>query len=183
MKKFEINPKCVAVYCSSYSGLSSEFVLCAEKIGAGIAAKGFELVYGGTDCGLMGVVAKFQHNNGGKITGIIPTFMINGGLKSNLCDNLIEVPDMALRKSAMVKQSGAFFILPGGLGTLDELFDVLVLKQLQIHNKPVILLNINDYYKPVFEMIDKGISEGTIKKDYLSLMHFADSADEALALI
>ncbi|MBF0545890.1 MAG: TIGR00730 family Rossman fold protein [Candidatus Riflebacteria bacterium] len=183
MKKMEIFPKSLAVFCSSYSNLLPAFEKAAEELGRGLAKKGYKLVYGGTDCGLMGILAKAHLENGGHVTGVVPSFMIEMGLKSALNQEFVEVPDMANRKSEMAKLSGAFVILPGGLGTLDEFFDILTLKQLKIHQKPIFILNLEDFYNPLLEMLENCAKFGTIKKEYLSLFISVRNVSEILKIV
>lgn len=148
----------VCVYCGSSPGSDPAFVEAATELGARLAAAGMRLVYGGGDHGLMGAVAQGVLAGGGKVTGVIPEFLLawehaEGGEDLSGID-MITVPDMHMRKHMMFDEADAFIALPGGIGTLEELIEMLTWAQLKRHTKPVAVLNINGFWDPLIELID-----------------------------
>lgn len=152
--------KKVCVYSGSNLGNREEYKDCAKMLGKILTENNMELVYGGSNVGLMGELAKEVLGNGGRATGVIPT-----GLFPNLIINqdltlLIEVNDMHERKKTMADMADAFIALPGGVGTYEELFEILSWAQLGIHKKPVGILNVSHFFDPLLNMIDVAIAEG-----------------------
>ena len=178
-----LSPRAIAVYCASASDLDPAILEAGRRLGAGIARSGHAMVYGGTDCGLMKVTAEACREAGGKVIGVIPWFMIEKGLQSKGVHETITVDDMARRKSAMAERAGAFVILPGGLGTLDELFDILVLRQLKIHDKPIVLLSVDGFFQPLVAMIEAFIAKKTIRQEYRDLFTVVSTPEEALKFL
>lgn len=154
----------VCVYCGSSPGTDSAFAEAATELGRQLAAAGLRLVYGGGDHGLMGAVATGVLANGGKVTGVIPQFLLDwehpdGGEDLSGID-MITVPDMHTRKHMMFEEADAFVALPGGIGTLEELVEMLTWAQLKRHTKPVAVLNINGFWDPFAELMDHMQSAG-----------------------
>jgi uncharacterized protein (TIGR00730 family) len=143
-----------------------------------VAQSGRTLVYGGTDEGLMKTVSSSAHAAGGRVVGVIPEFLI--GRAGQVCDELVVVKDLKSRKSRMEELSDAFIALPGGIGTLDETFDVLALKQLHAHDKPIVLVNVGGYYNPLVAMLEGFAAKGFVRRGCLALYHVADGPKSAM---
>lgn len=178
-----LSPRAIAVYCASAADLEPAILEAGRRLGEGIARSGHAMVYGGTDCGLMKITADACRNAGGKVIGVIPWFMVEKGLQSAGSHETVTVDDMARRKAAMAERAGAFVILPGGLGTLDELFDILVLRQLAIHDKPIVLLSVDGFFQPLVAMIEAFIARKTIRPEYRDLFKVVATPEEALKFL
>ena len=159
--------KKICVFCGASSGKKNKNQQVANELGKIIGDLNFDLVFGGGSRGLMGHVARSANFYGAKVYGIIPYFLTQKEPPlENI--NLTVTKTMRTRKAKMYKLSSIFIILPGGIGTLDEFIEVLTLIQLnQIKNKPILILNINDYWKPIFEMFENMIREGFLDKSNL----------------
>jgi hypothetical protein len=141
-------PLNVCVYCGSGDGRNPAYAEAANILGKSLADNGIGLVYGGGSLGLMGKVARAVLDNGGRVTGIIPTFLSKKERMLTDVDDLIVVDDMHQRKRLMFEKSDAFVALPGGVGTLEELVEQLTWSQLGQHNKPIVLTNIEGFWEP-----------------------------------
>jgi len=144
----------ICVYCGSGPGNDPAFVKAARELGEVLAANKIGLVYGGGNVGLMGEIAHAVLINGGKVTGIIPDFLVQREHAKGNIDNLIVTRDMHERKRKMFEHADAFVALPGGIGTLEELVEQLTWVQLGRHKKPVLLANIKDFWEPLTALID-----------------------------
>lgn len=148
----------VCVYCGSSPGRDPQFLQAATELGETLARHNIRLVYGGGDKGLMGRIAESVLAHGGEVLGIIPEFLLlseqAGGAENLNGIEMRTVPDMHTRKRIMFEESDAFVAMPGGIGTLEELVEVLTWAQLGRHEKPVGLLNINDFWSPYVELIE-----------------------------
>jgi len=144
----------ICVYCGSGPGNDPAFVKAARELGEVLAANNIGLVYGGGNVGLMGEIAHAVLINGGKVTGIIPDFLVQREHAKGNIDNLIVTRDMHERKRKMFEHADAFVALPGGIGTLEELVEQLTWVQLGRHKKPVLLANIKDFWEPLTALID-----------------------------
>ncbi len=155
--------KRVTVYCSSSTSLEPKFFNAATKLGEAMAKRGLELVYGGGGIGLMGEVASSLMKIGGLIHGIITKLLLALEQGYDGCDELMVVDTMSERKKLMAQHGEAFIALPGGLGTFEEFFEVLVQRQVGEHCKPIGLVNLGGYYDPLINLIDHGIEHRFIK--------------------
>ena len=158
----EINSICV--YCGSQNGNNPKFVAAARQTGLTMAKNNIELVYGGGNLGIMGAVSGSVLENGGKITGIIPEFLLTqegSHSESERCE-VIVTKDMHVRKQAMFDNSDAFLALPGGIGTLEEIVEIMTWAQLGRHNKPIAFLNINRFWEPLLDLIEHMRAAGFI---------------------
>ena len=144
--------KTVCVYCGSGPGTNPRFIESAKALGKAFGENGIRLVYGGGSVGMMGAVASAVLDHGGRVTGIIPEFLIRKEVMMPLQD-LIVTPDMHERKRLMFEHSDAFVALPGGIGTLEELVEQLTWQQLGRHSKPVLLANIDGFWEPLLALI------------------------------
>lgn len=173
----------VCVFCGSSFGNDPAFREAAAAIGAGIAKMGYSLVFGGGGMGLMGVVARAVLDGGGDIQGIMPGFLQALEPEVSPQEKLIITPHMQERKNLMLQMSDAFLILPGGLGTFDEFFEVAVEAQLGVHAKPIIVVNVKGYYDALDAMLHATIEKGFAKDTVLKLYYLADGAEAALEIL
>jgi uncharacterized protein (TIGR00730 family) len=157
------NIRAITVYCSSSSAIATPYLRAGAELGAAIARAGWTLVYGGNRIGLMGVVADAARAAGGHVVGITPQLMLDHGIGDDRCDELVVTSGMRERKALLEQRGDAFVALPGGLGTFEELFEVLVGRLLGYHDKPIVLLNIAGYYDRLVAAIEHGVAEGFIK--------------------
>jgi uncharacterized protein (TIGR00730 family) len=170
----------ICVYCGSRSGLRSEYVEQARELGRLLVERDLELVFGGGSIGLMGIVADSVLAAGGRAIGVIPQFLSR---KEILHQSLTEtriVSSMHERKAQMEKLSDAFIALPGGLGTFEELFEILTWSQLGLHRKNVGLLNIRGFFDPFEMLLRNAIEEGFVKPEYHELVVLANDPHELL---
>lgn len=152
--------KRLCVYCGSAEGRLPSYRAAAEQLGRALAAAGIELVYGGGRIGLMGRVADTVLTGGGRVTGIIPAHLHDREVGHHGVSELQVVGSMHERKQRMFEMSDAFAVLPGGLGTLDEFFEIITWKQLSLHDKPVVVLNVAGYWQKLIALIDHAIDSG-----------------------
>lgn len=153
----------ITVYCASSTALDPEFHEPARQIGQLLVERNLRLIYGGGRVGLMGEVARAVRAGGGHVTGIITHTLVGLEQADDACDELVVVDTMRERKRLLAERGDAFLALPGGLGTYEELFEVLVGRQLGEHTKPIGIVNINGYYDPLIELIDHGIEHRFIR--------------------
>lgn len=159
----------ISVFCASSTGIDPIYMQQAYRVGKEIAQRGQSVVYGGARVGLMGAVASGAIENGGKVYGVIPEFM---KLKEIEFEGLTEtyiVETMHQRKAKMEQLSDAIIALPGGFGTMDELFEIITWGQLALHEKPVGLLNLEGFYDPMVSWVDSMIARGFVKPEYRHL--------------
>ena len=145
-----------------------------------IARRGHGLVFGGGDHGMMGAVARGAHDGGGRIISIAPSFFNVDGVLYPLCDEYIYTETMRERKQKMEDMSGAFIVAPGGIGTFEEFFEILTLKQLGRHHKPIVILNTVGYYDPMIEMMQKSVEARFLNEQNFSLFCVTDDPEKAL---
>src|SRR3954466_12312914 len=173
----------VCVFCGSSFGNDPAYREAAKAVGAGIAKMGFSLVFGGGGLGLMGDVAKAVLDGGQTIQGIMPAFLQALEPSISPQEKLIVTPHMQERKTLMLQMSDAFIVLPGGLGTFDEFFEVATEAQLKVHAKPIIVVNVNGYFDALDSMLHKTIEAGFAKETVLKLYYLADGAEAALEIL
>jgi uncharacterized protein (TIGR00730 family) len=169
----------ICVFCGSNSGTHQIYQQAAQNVGRLLCRRGIELVYGGGNVGLMGVLANACLNEGGRVIGVIPQALADKELAHAGLTELRIVSSMHERKSVMADLSDAFVALPGGYGTWEEFFEVLTWSQIGIQRKACAVLNVNGYYDPLLEMADKAFSEGFIRDIHRDLL-LSDSDPEQL---
>jgi uncharacterized protein (TIGR00730 family) len=155
----------VAVYCGSSPGHDSKYPAIARALGQLLAARGIRLVYGGGGVGMMGALANGVLEGGGAVTGVIPVFLNTRELKHAGVADMRVVDTMHERKQIMVTESDGFIALPGGFGTLDELFEVLTWSQLAIHDRPVGILNVDGYFDGILVTLDVMVERGFLRQE------------------
>ncbi len=175
--------KTICVFCSSSAALDKTYFDAATDFGVQIGQRGWSLVYGGTDIGLMGTVARATHQGGGKVIGVIPETLHARGIGYSSADEFIVTPDLRQRKAVMDSRSDAFVTLPGGFGTLEEVVEVLTLKQLQLHDKPIVFLNTNGFYDPLVTLFEHFYEQKFAKFSSRDLYHIAPEATDAVTYI
>lgn len=175
--------KSLCVFCGSSVGARPEYREAAVELGNELASKNIELIYGGGRIGLMGVLANTVLDNGGRVTGVIPGFLSTKEIRHDGLTRCYEVDDMHTRKQMMYQLSDAFIAMPGGFGTLDELFEIITWHQLSLHQKPVVIYNAHGYFDPLLQMIHKMYAEGFVPVQYKSFLHEASSLDEVVAML
>ncbi|MFV9485132.1 TIGR00730 family Rossman fold protein [Christiangramia sp. ASW11-125] len=173
----------VAVFCASSDGVDPEIFKMARIVGEVLAKRDIRLIYGGSKLGLMGQVAAGVMENGGFVTGVIPEFLKTKEVVHTELDRLITTKDMHERKLTMNELSDAFITLPGGYGTLEELFEIVTWSQLGLHRKPIGLLNINGFYDDLLSMLKNMTAKGLLKEENLEILLVADSIEELLKLM
>ena len=173
----------ICVFCASSESVDNVYFEAAADLGKEIVMRGWGLLYGGTNCGLMREVSDAVKHGGGEVTGIFPQCIVDRGVSAEGISELIVAPDMKERKSMMREKADAFIALPGGWGTLEEITEVITLKQLGIHNKPIIFLNTNDFYEYFFLFINNIRKEGFVSKAYDGLYVVVNTVEEAVEYI
>lgn len=165
----------VCVFCGSSFGVLPEFSEAARLLGESLAKAGIGLVYGGGNVGLMGVVADAALRAGGEVIGVIPDFLDQREVGHSGLTQLHVVGSMHERKALMEKMSDGFIALPGGIGTFEELFEILTWAQLGVHQKPVGLLDVAGYYQPLKAMLEQAVTSGFLKQETSDLLLKSDS--------
>ncbi len=173
----------VTVYCSSSKRVAAHYIDAARELGEGIARGGWVLVYGGNKIGCMGIMADAARAAGGKVVGITPQLMVDKGIGDEKCDELIVTEGMRERKALLEQRGDAFVVLPGGIGTLEEVFEILVGKSLGYHKKAIVLVNVGDFFGPLLTMLEHGMREGFIKERVKEMMFVAKGVGEAIGYL
>jgi uncharacterized protein (TIGR00730 family) len=173
----------LCVYCGSSNRVDPVYREAAYELGQLIGARGVELIYGGGRVGLMGLTADGALDAGGRVTGIIPRHLHEAEVAHPGLSELAVVETMHERKQLMAERSDGFVILPGGFGTLDEAFEIMTWKQLRLHDKPIILLDIADYWAPLQELIDRIIGTGFASENSRLLYRRIGRIDELFAAL
>jgi uncharacterized protein (TIGR00730 family) len=178
----------ICVYCGANAGRSPEYAAAAMALGEAMAKNGVRLVYGGGSVGLMGILARTVMENGGNVSGIIPQFLKDREVMLREVPDLLVTSNMHERKQAMFQRADAFVALPGGIGTLEEVVEVMTWAQLDQHVKPVLILNINGFWNPLIALFERMMQEGFLNKAFLGgqtalPVAFVDSADAVIPTI
>jgi uncharacterized protein (TIGR00730 family) len=173
----------ICVFCGSNPGAQPAYVETAEAVGRGLAQRGVRLVYGGSKVGMMGALADAARFAGGEVTGVMPQAMLDREIGHTGLDDLRVVGSMHERKALMAELSDAFIALPGGVGTLEELFEVYTWAQLGIHEKPLGLLDVAGYYRPLVAFLDHSVQERFVRPSTRSLLAVSEDLDDLLAAL
>ncbi|OHC73241.1 MAG: Rossman fold protein, TIGR00730 family [Rhodospirillales bacterium RIFCSPLOWO2_12_FULL_58_28] len=173
----------ICLFCGSKTGNDPAYRKAAERLGGAVAERGMRLVYGGGGIGLMGVAVEAALTAGGEVIGVIPEFLMRYEVGKPGISELIVVNSMHERKRVMFEKSDAFVILPGGLGTLDEAIEVITWKQLQLHAKPVVLIDAGGYWKPLKDLVAHVVLAGFAHPAVAELFTIVNSVDEVFDAI
>jgi uncharacterized protein (TIGR00730 family) len=173
--------KAVAVFCAAAEGARPAYREAAEELGRKLAQRSVGLIYGGACIGLMGAVADAALAEGGRVVGVIPHVLVDKEIAHKGVQELHVVDTMHTRKRLMGELADAFLVLPGGFGTLEELFEVLAWQTLKLHAKPVVLINVAGFYNKMLEFLEVCETEGVLRGNGGALL-VAATVDEALAL-
>lgn len=177
------NIQSVAVFCGSKSGINSSFLEQTKQLGSFLVKEKIKLIYGGGSVGLMGAVANAVMENGGEVIGIIPKLLVEWEQQHNGITNLIVVDDMHIRKKMMYEMSDAAIILPGGNGTLDELFEMLTWNTLKIHEMKVFILNIDGFYNHLLAHLNTMQEQGFLYGNWQDRIIVCSNANEVITAI
>ena len=175
--------KSVCVYCGSRPGAMPAYARAADTLGTAIAAAGWRLVYGAGDVGLMGVVARAAQAAGGDTFGVIPTHLLEWEVGKTDLTRFVVTETMHERKKVMLMNADAVVVLPGGAGSLDELFEVLTWRQLGLHDKPILILNTEGYWDPLLTLVDHVIALGFADPSLGGFLTVVDTPKSAMAAL
>ncbi len=170
----------ICVFASSSSRINSEYATAASNLGILLARAKIDVVYGGGGIGLMGKLADAVIEHGGKITGVIPSFMKDEGWDHSSVKDMIITSDMGERKKKMFAMSGAVVALPGGVGTLEELTEAITLKQLSLFDGPIIILNTLGYYNSLLEFLENMINSQFLRLEHKGIWEIVDTPEEVI---
>jgi uncharacterized protein (TIGR00730 family) len=173
----------LCVYCGSSGAVADRYRNAATELGAALAKAGIELVYGGGRRGLMGLLADAALAAGGRVTGIIPAAMREAEWAHHGVSELLVVDSMHTRKRLMAEKAEAFAVLPGGVGTLDETFEILSWRQLQLHDKPIFLVDIGGYWQPLRSLLEHLTDSGFARCLVPDLLRVADDVPGLMAAL
>jgi hypothetical protein len=171
----------VCVYAGSRVGKSPQFRAAAEELGRGLAARSIGIVYGGGNVGIMGTLADAALAAGGRVVGVIPRFLEEREVRRGDLTEQHTVASMHERKAKMAELSDAFIVLPGGLGTLDETFEILTWRQLGLHDRPILIVDIAGYWRDLFRQLERAVAEGFVYDGELRLFEHHATIGEVLA--
>ena len=173
----------ICVFCSANEHIDKEFFRAAEELGRWAAENGHTIVYGGVNQGLMECVGRAAHEAGGRTIGVVPTIVEKAGRVSDYVEIEIPCDNLTDRKQLMMDQSDVFIALPGGIGTLDEVFTVVASATIGYHQKEVILYNMKGYWNPLIALLDDLQAKGMIRGDWRQYIKTADSIEEIESLV
>jgi uncharacterized protein (TIGR00730 family) len=176
-------PFSVTVYCSSSNTVADGYFEMATALGTAIAERGWRLVYGAGSIGLMGAVARAVHAKGGKVYGVIPHALDTVEITYPESDELVKVATMRERKALLESEGDGYIVLPGGFGTLEEVAEIIVQKQLGYMDRPIVFLNVSNFWSPLLEFFENLIAQQFVKPQNRHLYHVTESAQDALDYI
>lgn len=170
----------LCVYGAASTTIDPKYVAVTEDLGRQLASRGHSLVFGGGGNGLMGAAARGVREGGGSIVGVIPEFFREEGVEAlcDFCDELIFTQTMRERKQIMEDRADGFIVVPGGIGTFEEFFEILTLKQLCRHQKPIVIYNVNGYYDEMMVFLRTAIKQNFIRENCLDLFYVTDDAED-----
>ena len=177
------NIRCLCVYCGSAGAVEEQYREAASELGARLAADRIELVFGGGRVGLMGLLADAALAANGKVTGIIPSHLRAAELAHPGLSELVVVDSMHERKRLMAERADAFAVLPGGIGTLDEMFEILSWKQLGLHDKPILLVDVGGYWVPLLALLEHIVDSGFARPPTRDLLRVVPSVSALMAAL
>lgn len=177
----QINSVCV--YCASSTKIDSIYFENASRLGNLLGEQGIRLINGAGRMGLMAATADGVLKSGGEVTGVIPRFMVEQGWQHEGLTHLVKTETMHERKQLMAEMSDGVIALPGGCGTMEELLEIITWKQLGLYFKPIVILNINGFFTPLLEMLQRAIDENFMREEHGSIWQVAQNAEEAVELL
>lgn len=172
----------ICIYGSASDDIDRTYIDTVEKLGKALAKRGHSLVFGGGAKGLMGAAARGFHSENAKITGVVPRFFNVDGILFEEGE-LIRTDTMRERKQIMDDLADAFIATPGGIGTFEEFFEIYTLKQLGQSRKPLVIFDVNNYYKPLIAMLENGINGNFMPSKSLDLFHYTDSVENVITYV
>ena len=175
--------KSVAIYCASSTKIKECYYQVARELGRGLAQRGVTQVNGAGNMGLMRAASDGGLEGGGKVVGVIPSFMVEQNWHYSELSEIIETSDMQSRKHTINNMTDAAIVLPGGCGTLDELFEIITLKQLGVYLKPIIILNVEGYYDLLLQHLERSMEENFMRDEHRDIWRVATTAEEAIDLV
>ena len=181
--EFAVKLQAICVFCGSQPGHRHDYVAAARDTARLLAQSAIELVYGGGHVGLMGALADEALRHGGRVTGVIPEHLMRPEVAHQRLTELIVVDSMHTRKQTMALRSDAFIVLPGGFGTIEEMFEMLTWLQLRLQDKPVGLLNVAGYFDSLLQFLEHAASEGFIRRQHRDLLRVEHTPTRLLALL
>lgn len=173
----------ICVYGAASNEIDKSFLEAGENLGREMAKRSHELVFGGGKNGLMGAAARGINEKGGHIIGIAPEFFNVDGALFEKCDEMIYTKTMRERKMLMEEKSDAFIVTPGGIGTFEEFFEILTLRSLDRHKKPIAIFNTNGYYDALLSFLENGVKENFLREDNLRLFFVSENESEILSYL
>ena len=173
----------VCVYCASSTKIDSAYFEAARELGTLLGQRRIRLINGAGGIGLMSTTSDAVLAAGGEVTGVIPHFMVEQGWQHKGLTEMIEVENMHQRKQKMADLSDAVIALPGGCGTLEELLEIITWKQLGLYLKPIVILNINNFFNPLLEMLSKAVEENFMRSQHTDIWKVANTPEEAIDLL
>ena len=173
----------IGVFCSANGQISPDYIRAAEQLGRWMAASGHTLVYGGVNQGLMEVTARAVSEGGGRVVGVVPRIVASSGRTSRYVEVELLCDDLTDRKQLMMDHSDLFVALPGGIGTLDEVFTVAASATIGYHQKPMVLLNTGDFWRPLITLLDDLQQRGMVRGQWQQYIKVANSTKELATLL
>lgn len=177
------NVQRVCVYSASSTKIDPVYFECAAELGKLLARQHIHLINGAGRMGLMVACANAVLENGGEVTGIIPKFMVEQGWQHDGLTRLIETSNMHERKELMAELSDGIIALPGGCGTMEELLEIITWKQLGLYLKPIVILNVKNFFDPLIEMLQRAVEENFMRPEHAKIWQIADTPSQAVELL
>lgn len=178
-----MSQKSVCVYCGSRNGTNPAYSDAAKQLGTALAQEGWRLVYGAGDVGLMGEVARATQSAGGETFGVIPVHLVQREVGKSDLTHYVITETMHERKKVMIMNADAVVVLPGGPGSLDELFEALTWRQLGLHDKPIVVMNVGGYWDKLRDLLEQVIEQGFADQSLSSFVTWVEDADAAIAAL
>jgi uncharacterized protein (TIGR00730 family) len=178
-----MSQKSVCVYCGSRNGTNPAYSDAAKQLGAALAQEGWRLVYGAGDVGLMGEVARATQSAGGETFGVIPVHLVQREVGKSDLTHYVITETMHERKKVMIMNADAVVVLPGGPGSLDELFEALTWRQLGLHDKPIVVVNVGGYWDKLRALLEQVVEQGFADQSLSSFVTWVEDADAAIATL
>lgn len=170
----------ICLYGASSTEIDDSYIIATEKLGELLARQGHSLVYGAGGAGLMGAAARGMKRGGGRVVGVVPSFLKVDGVLFDGCDEMIYTDTMRQRKQIMEERADAFIVTPGGIGTYEEFFEIYTLKQLGQLHKPIVIFNIDGYYDELLAMLRHAVDARFMREASLALIAVADTPETVL---